>query len=60
MQSSELFPSQLKHEVARESILIALHRLHEGSSFDAVKLGEIAAQHDLLPTQNENAGCDLF
>jgi hypothetical protein len=48
-----LVHGQLEHEVVRESLGVSLDRLNQNLGFDAVERGEVAADHDPMPTDDQ-------
>ena len=49
-------PESTEHEIFREPLNIAAHRLIEDLGFDAVQQCQIGVQHDLLPAYNADPG----
>jgi hypothetical protein len=47
---------ELKHEVSREALAVALYLLVEPLDRDTVKRGKIGIEDDAVPAQDQDAG----
>jgi hypothetical protein len=52
---SQLFFCHFKHEIRGESVRISSNLLFQPFRLDAVKIGQVAVQHNLDPAQGMNA-----
>jgi hypothetical protein len=44
---------QLEHEVIRESLDVAFHRLDQDLGFDVIERGEVGAEHDPVAADDQ-------
>ena len=47
-QVFKLFSIELKHEIGRKTLSIALHCLYKHSGFDLVEFGQVRTQHHFV------------
>jgi DNA recombination-dependent growth factor C len=51
---------KLKHKIIREPLPVSLYRLIKDFDRHAVQLGQVLAQNDFLPAQQQNALFNSF